>query len=248
MIVPELPEPAGFGNCQRCAYSLTGPIARCYTCARATIRLPSDTRCPVCDQTLSSPNERCANALCNSPSRHFEWATAIAIKSGELERAILRVKDGRWAWGYIFSRVVLGYLHDNEWLTDIADAIIPMPAYLQPGDDYREVDHAGWVIRQAAEQDETGLAFKYDPPVVIRTRSTPKMRNTSSIAERRIVAQQIYEALDIPDPARVKGRQIVVYDDVFTGGHTLDAVARKLKEAGAVGVYGLALARAQWRS
>ncbi|MBQ1054194.1 hypothetical protein KBX35_05245 [Micromonospora sp. C32] len=170
------------------------------------------------------------------------------MKTGELEQSILKVKAGKWAWGYIFSRVVLGYLYHNPWLTDQTDAIIPMPAFLLPTDDYRAADHAGWVIRQAAEQDETGLNFIYDPPLLVKTRATPKMRHTSGVAQRRAVSQQIYEALEVPDPSRVQDLQIVVYDDVFTGGHTLDAVARKLKEAGAAGVYGLALSRAQWRT
>jgi predicted amidophosphoribosyltransferase len=45
----------------------------------------------------------------------------------------------------------------------------------------------------------------------------------------------------------VAGKTIMVYDDVFTGGHTLNAVARRLREAGAVKVVGLALARQPWR-
>lgn len=39
----------------------------------------------------------------------------------------------------------------------------------------------------------------------------------------------------------------MVYDDVFTAGSSLNAVAMRLKASGAVKVYGLTLARAQWR-
>jgi predicted amidophosphoribosyltransferase len=158
------------------------------------------------------------------------------------------VKAGKWAWGYIFSRVVLGYLYDNPWLTDDIDAIIPMPAHIEAGQDPRRADHAGWVIQQAAEQDDLGLPFVYNPPLIIKTKATRKMRLTSGAAERRTVATEIYNALIIPDATKITGRRILVYDDVFTGGHTLDAVARRLRESGAAGVYGLALSRAQWRS
>jgi len=171
---------------------------------------------------------------------------AIAMKTGELEQAILRVKDGKWAWGYIFARVVLGFLYENPILTSDMGAIIPMPAYVEPGEDPREKDHARWVIQQAAEQDERGLPFVYDPPIIIKRRPTRKMR-LANAAERREIAPEIYNALDVPDVRRVSGREIVVYDDVVTGGNTLNVVARKLKEAGAHAVYGLALSRAQWR-
>jgi predicted amidophosphoribosyltransferase len=53
--------------------------------------------------------------------------------------------------------------------------------------------------------------------------------------------------LVVPDPAIVRGKFIVVFDDVFTDGNTLNTVARRLREAGATTVAGLALARAPWR-
>ncbi len=73
------------------------------------------------------------------------------------------------------------------------------------------------------------------------------MRDTASLVERKVAAQVLYAALNVPDPARVAGRRVMVYDDVFTAGSSLNAVARRLKASGAEKVYGLTLARAQWR-
>ncbi len=53
--------------------------------------------------------------------------------------------------------------------------------------------------------------------------------------------------LFVPNPAIVRGKFIMVFDDVFTGGNTLNAVTRRLREAGATTVAGLTLARAHWR-
>jgi predicted amidophosphoribosyltransferase len=50
-------------------------------------------------------------------------------------------------------------------------------------------------------------------------------------------------ALRIPRPAHVSGREILVYDDVFTDGFTLREVARALRRAGAATVCGVTLTR-----
>jgi phosphoribosylpyrophosphate synthetase len=208
---------------------------------------PLPYRCQVCSQRLTSPGAYCSNPLCNSPDRAFDWATAIAMKTGELEKAVWASKDGSYGWGIIFSRIVLGYLYANPKAVQGLGAIIPTPTYLPPGTDPR-MDHTRWVIQQAAEQDETGLPFVYDPPLIFKTRPTTKMRASAGIGGRRIAAAELLESLVVPDRSRVEGRHIMVYDDVFTGGNTLNAVAIKLKEAGASGVYGLTLARQPWAS
>jgi hypothetical protein len=162
-----------------------------------------------------------------------------------LEQAIWASKEGRYGWGIIFARIVLGYLYTHPEVVRGLDAIIPMPTFVVPGVDVR-MDHTRWVIRQAEEQDETGLPFVYDPPLIVKTRVTQRMRAAAGVSGRQAAAAELLNALVVPDLSRVEGRHIMVYDDVFTGGNTLNAVARKLKWARAAGVYGLTLARQPW--
>lgn len=239
------PEPPGFGDCATCAYRETGTIRRCYTCASTALQVPAPYRCQVCSQRLPSPQASCPNPLCHSPDRAFTWATAIAMKTGELEKAIWASKDGKYGWGIIFSRIVLGYLYGNPGVVRGLAAIIPTPTYSPPNADTRK-DHTRWVIQQAAEQDETELPFVYDPPLIVKTRQTTKMRATTGLGGRRVAAAELLESLVVPDSGRIEGQYIMVYDDVFTSGNTLNTVAMKLKEAGVSGVYGLTLARQPW--
>jgi predicted amidophosphoribosyltransferase len=62
-----------------------------------------------------------------------------------------------------------------------------------------------------------------------------------------VCRDEIPKALEVPDQARVDGRRVLVYDDVFTDGLNLNTVARKLREAGAAQVCGVTLARQPWR-
>lgn len=244
----ELPATAGFGNCGRCAYFASGPPQVCQRCAAATLQPAAPYYCTVCGQRIATAQGVCSNRLCSDPGRYFEFNHAIAMKTGALDRAIKDHKyDQRWGWGIIFARVLLGHLaHDPAVAT--ADLIIPMPAApLPPGTTSRkEIDHSGWVVESAAAQDDVGYRFRADPPVIIKTRPTARMASTSGYGERLTVAGDIYSALQVLDPAAVAGAVVVVVDDVFTTGNTLNAVARRLREAGARTVRGLTLARQPW--
>jgi predicted amidophosphoribosyltransferase len=168
------------------------------------------------------------------------------MKTGPLDRAIKEHKyDGRWGWGIIFARVLLGYLQQNRTVGG-ADLIIPMPMYGPVRQERKGNDHAGWVIECAIDQDDVGYPFQLDPPVIIKTAATRKMVGHNA-AERRLISEEIYAVLVVPDPSLVRGKTVAVFDDVFTAGDTLDAVGRRLLEAGAGRVIGLTMARAPWR-
>jgi predicted amidophosphoribosyltransferase len=50
----------------------------------------------------------------------------------------------------------------------------------------------------------------------------------------------------VPDPARVAGERVLVFDDVYTEGLTILEVARALRLAGAAEVSQIVLARQPW--
>lgn len=72
-----------------------------------------------------------------------------------------------------------------------------------------------------------------------RQRETPKQVGLS-VHERRQNMLNAFAA----DDAEVRGKNLLLIDDVMTTGATLDAAAAALKGAGAARVYALALARA----
>jgi predicted amidophosphoribosyltransferase len=147
--------------------------------------------------------------------------------------------------GIIFARVLLGFLYERPTLLGPNAIIVPSPTYLPPGADEHS-DYAGFVIRQAIAQDDRGLPFHHDPRVIIKTAATQKLKAMGAQA-RRDEAAALRAALRVPQPGLIKERDIWVYDDVFTTGTTLNAVAAVLRDAGAARVFGLTLARQPWK-
>ena len=78
-----------------------------------------------------------------------------------------------------------------------------------------------------------------DPFVLARTRSTPPLKGMSGSQRHRTVGG----AFAVRDSAKVKGKTIVLVDDVVTTGSTAKACARTLLRAGALSVELLAWAR-----
>jgi ComF family protein len=82
------------------------------------------------------------------------------------------------------------------------------------------------------------------PPVafdwLVRRRRTPSQGHLGVLARER----NVRSAFAIRRPAEVKGRHLVIIDDVMTTGATVDECARVLKRAGAASVGVLTLARA----
>jgi predicted amidophosphoribosyltransferase len=181
--------------------------------------------------------------------RGFEWNWSIAMRTGVLKDAInaYKFRDHRW-WAWIFGRIVVGFLDAHHDPFDRMDLIIPSPAYVGPGG-RRSWNFIREVLATAQrEQDPPGWPFHLDdPPAIIKTVETERLSGLGSYQDQRRYAEgPLYDALQVPDPALVEGRQIVVFDDIFTNGLTQRAVAQRLREAGASRVYGLTLARQPW--
>jgi ComF family protein len=76
------------------------------------------------------------------------------------------------------------------------------------------------------------LQLDSDPLALRRTRRTPPLKGMSLSQRRKTVAG----AFRVDDPDRVKGRTVILVDDVLTTGSTADACARALRRAGAARV------------
>jgi ComF family protein len=82
-----------------------------------------------------------------------------------------------------------------------------------------------------------------------RSQALRKVRETRSqvgltAEERRLNVKDVFQA----EQRTVKGRTILVVDDITTTGSTIEECAKALSRAGARQVYGLTLARSTYES
>lgn len=236
------PQPAGFGRCGSCPYGDVGSPAICFACASSTMDPLPDPRCPVCDQGLKEDGT-CPNFICSWDDRGFTFVRAISMMTGVLDEAIRRYKyDGQQGWAWIFGRVVVGHLDSNAAVFDRFDTIAPSPTFV--GEGGRSWDHIGLIVERAAVEAGGRWPFHLGAtPLISQTAATDSFAGKRWKPRYEIARDQLVPALEIPDPSQVRGRSILLVDDVFTTGITTHFVGEALMDAGATEVAALVLAR-----
>lgn len=129
------------------------------------------------------------------------------------------------------ARILAGYLDDNYIP---ADVLIPVP--LHP----RRMRERGYNQSLLLARE---LGVLMGLPVVddllLRIKDTPAQVEASNIRERR---DNVVGAFVCQDKG-LKGKRVLIIDDVCTTGATLNSCAIALKKAGAGSVWGLTVAR-----
>ncbi len=114
------------------------------------------------------------------------------------------------------------------------EVLVPVP--LHPGRlRERGYNQSSLLARELSKL--TGLPLLDD--CLVRLRHTPPQAKTPTGAERRSNVESAFSSHD----GKLRGKGVVLVDDVSTSGATLDACAQALKVGGVTSVWGLTLAR-----
>ena len=95
-------------------------------------------------------------------------------------------------------------------------------------------------LKRGIEKRQGGRVVRLDQGLLVRTRATLPQAGLKVQARK----ENVRGAFAVARPEFVRGRQVVLVDDVMTTGATLSACASALKKAGAGNVFALAMARA----
>jgi ComF family protein len=176
--------------------------------------------CSTCGIPLEATDADICGACLARPPRLQRMRAAVAY--GDISRSIaLRLKYGRKvALGRTMARYMAPLLPDLP----ANSLLIPVPLHRRRLWQ-RGFNQSAIVARELSRR----LGVRTNPDVLRRTRSTPPLKGMSVSQRRRTVAG----AFKVSAAEEVRGRTVVLVDDVLTTGSTAEACARALKRAGA---------------
>ena len=221
--------------CMACRARLSEPHSLCAACWSA-ISFIEGAACARCGMPFEvDPGGETICGPCHAKPHDFERAVALFRYDEASKPLILSFKHGdRLDQAPAFARWLE---RSGQPLLDRADLIVPVP--LHRSRLWRRRYNQAAVLSQGVARL---CARPHDPLVLERKRPTQSQGEMPSAKARRRNVLGAFRVRPGKDE-RVKGRSILLVDDVFTTGATLDACARALKRAGAERVDALTLAR-----
>ena len=219
-----------------------GEPAICDFCFDQFAPIP-DPICDACGRPIDSPTCRfCATheSLSNGVSWAFAGARAASVYDGPLRHAIHQLKYryvealGEPLGAHLANRAVAdGLIPSDRWKT--IDAIVPMPI---PAARRRRRGYNQTELLARPLATMQGLPLLTD--VLRRTGPATAQVGLSLETRRANVSDASFAIVDLP---HIAGKTLLLVDDVFTTGTSVDACARALRApGGAAAVYVLALA------
>jgi len=225
---------------QPCAYCETKRIAGgpylCGMCQDA-IQFISSSYCNLCgipaNLAYEDSKEKFLCGSCRAKPPVFDKARSLGVHQGVLRKLIHELKYGMRLGVMKEIESLLEIYFSNRRLRDFY--ITPIPLHINKLEQ-REFDQAYLIGQKIAEI----INLDFLPEVLeraVETQPQASLNKTDRLKNIRGAFRSLNEE-------KIKGRDILLVDDVFTTGATLNECARVLKRAKANRVYAFSLARA----
>ena len=215
-------------RCPFCGRLIPQDACFCKECQK---KLPfvREPVCRICGRPVLEGDGICDDCL--ATERRFDGGGGLLLYNDMTRPALYDLKyRGRADIGRLLGRSLYDFRKD--FISDRKiDGLVPVPVHRKRKRE-RGYDQAEVIARSLA--DASGLPLITD--AVVRRGETGALKDLTREERRAALASAF-----APGPRSVTGRSILIIDDIYTSGATVDAVAGVLKDGGAAAAYFLVI-------
>lgn len=194
------------------------------------IKLNQTLFCPTCRARL--PNN---TKICHKKSQ-YKLGAASSYSDAKIRRLIWQLKyRGRTGNSVCLGILLTDYLK-NLGINLKNYSVIPVPIS-KNREQKRGYNHAKLIAKIISGNFNLPL----EEEMIFKNRETLPQAEVKDWEERK---KNLKDCFSITDAAKVKNKNFIIVDDVFTSGATLNEIARVLKSSGARKILGLVVAKA----
>jgi ComF family protein len=198
---------------------------------RAALSPIREPRCKKCGRPVAQTEEFCGD--CRRIERHFTEGVSVFRYDTCMRTSVLKFKyGGRREYADFYAHSMARFAK-NELLRWKPDVIVPIPLYKKKKR-RRGFNQAELLAEKISR--ESGIPFSAS--ILVKSRNTHSQKELDERTRRA----NLKKAFSVRK--NISGLRILLVDDVFTTGSTMDAAAMCLRDAGAKEVFFLTLCTA----
>jgi len=230
----------------RLVYPASCPVCRIplllnerYLCSHCTLKIKSipDPKCIKCARPLppyGPARTLCPACISKRPAYHRGFA--LVTYEPQVKTIFHEIKFQKKPWLLkVFSKLLSDFVHSSLTLTHY-DLVVPVPL------DWRKARERGFnqaeLIARMLEKTNSKSKIKVCQMIKKTKKTIPQ-----SQLKRSERLNNLNRAFSIKRPGEINGKHILLVDDIFTTGSTVNECARLLKEHGAERVDFFTIAR-----
>ena len=221
-------------HCASCGADTASGVHLCADCAGQARKIEAPF-CARCSEPFSGAIDgpfTCAN--CADRRLHFDCAVARYLSRGVVREFIHRFKyDRHFYLRHPLADWLTAALDDDRMRATPIHAFVPVPLHSARQRE-REFNQADVLAKLLAQRTGTPL---------LRALQRTRYTTTQTRLDRHERMENLRNAFRVRHTAAVQNRHLVLVDDVFTTGSTVDECARVLRAAGAASVRVVTVAR-----
>jgi len=209
----------------------------CHDCSRK-LEVVKGKRCKKCGKEISEVMNYCSDCIANE--YHYEKGYSLYNYKGSIKKIISDIKFYNCPDLAVYMGRGLGLsLQHCDWIDEI-DVLIPVPLHENRKRlrGYNQSEKISWGIISSFVEWESHPRMILETRCLLREKDTPHQIELKK--EERFV--NVKKAFGVVNQEMIKDQTILLVDDVYTTGATIEACSETLIKGGAKKVYFATLA------